>query len=293
MVEYDGKNVIIMSCSKCNCNCKHCYISYHGCINPNMLNEMVLKLSNRYTIMLNGTEPILNIDYLQSYNLNNQDYLLTNGLAIYNNYDLIDELKKNNINRISISYHYGIHDDISQISTDIIKKTVDLLLTNGFNVRLLCTISSKNYDKVLEFCDVCHSMGVNAVKFTNYIRQGNALQLDNSNILNYKELIYFFKELEMARKKYSKEELLIQRCGSFGPDITKYEDLHFKCLAGIDNVVITPSMDVYRCIFLINDENKIGYYEDGHIWLYEKEIRDDKYCLAKDECNKQFVKRRG
>ena len=291
MVEYDGNNIIIMSCSKCNCNCRHCYISYSGCIEPSVLNDMILKLHNRYNIMLNGTEPILNLDYLKSYNLNDQDYLLTNGLAIYNNYDLMKELKDNNINRISISYHYGIHDEISQVSVDKINKVVDLLLNNNFYVRLLCTISSKNYDKVLEFCDVCYDMGVNAVKFTNYMKQGSALLLEDNNILNENQLIYFFKELKKAREKYNKDQLLIQRCGSFGPDITKLNDNHFSCLAGLNNVVITPSMDVYKCVFLINSDNKIGFYKDGHIWLYEKEIRENNYCLAMKECNKQLVKR--
>ena len=30
MYEYDGKYVTLMLCSKCNINCKHCYVKYKG-----------------------------------------------------------------------------------------------------------------------------------------------------------------------------------------------------------------------------------------------------------------------
>ena len=290
MYEYNGKNVIIMSCSNCNCDCKHCYISYSGSIEPDKLHDMVLKLRDRYHVMINGTEPILNKDYYKSFDLCKQSYILTNGLAIYYNHDLINELKKNNIIGVSMSYHYGIQDEISPISSDIIKDIAKLLLDNEMYVRFLCTISSRNYDKILEFCDEADKLGVNSIKFLNYMRQGKAKD-DMENALNYEELYSFFTYLKEARQTYSKDKLLIQRNGNFGPDITKLHDDHFSCPAGTNMAVITPSMNVYKCVFLINKGQEIGYYQDGHIWLYKKEIRDDSYCLAEEECNKIKVKK--
>ena len=290
MYEYSGKNVIIMSCSICNCNCKHCYISYNGSIEPDKLYEMVLNLRNQYHVMINGTEPILNQDYYKSFDLCSQHYILTNGLAIYNNHNLINELKKNNITGVSMSYHYGIQDKISLISSKQIKEIAKILLDNGMYVRFLCTISTKNYDKVLEFCNESSNLGVNAIKFLNYMSQGKA-KGDIENVLNDEQIYSFFKSLNQARHIYSKDILLIQRNGNFGPDITKLQDNHFSCPAGIDLVVITPSMKVYKCVFLINRGQEIGYYRDGHIWLYDKEIRDDSYCLANEECNKVMIKK--
>ena len=43
MYEYQGKNVIIMLCSKCNINCKHCYIKYNGNFSPEELKKILME----------------------------------------------------------------------------------------------------------------------------------------------------------------------------------------------------------------------------------------------------------
>lgn len=44
MIQYKGKKIIIMACSKCNINCKHCYISYSGNRKPEELLTLVKEL---------------------------------------------------------------------------------------------------------------------------------------------------------------------------------------------------------------------------------------------------------
>lgn len=41
MKEYTGKTVKIMTCSKCNTKCKHCYINYSGDFDPDELYNIV------------------------------------------------------------------------------------------------------------------------------------------------------------------------------------------------------------------------------------------------------------
>ena len=91
--EFEGDSVIIMSCRKCNASCKHCYISYEGDLDGDKLYDMVSKLKNKYKVYINGTEPLLNKDFLRSYELAQYDEPITNGLLFYNNYDYIDELR--------------------------------------------------------------------------------------------------------------------------------------------------------------------------------------------------------
>lgn len=91
---YDGKIVAIMSCTKCNAKCEHCYISYNGNLSGDELYDMVNKLKDRYEIYINGSEPLINREYLKSYTLSNYYSPITNGLVFYNNFDYIDELKK-------------------------------------------------------------------------------------------------------------------------------------------------------------------------------------------------------
>lgn len=58
-----------MSCTSCNAKCEHCYISYNGNLNGNEFYDMVEKLKDRYEIYINGSEPLINREYLKSYAL--------------------------------------------------------------------------------------------------------------------------------------------------------------------------------------------------------------------------------
>lgn len=49
MIEYTGKQVTIMSCSDCNANCEHCYISYSGNMSGEDLVKMCQAFKNVYT----------------------------------------------------------------------------------------------------------------------------------------------------------------------------------------------------------------------------------------------------
>ena len=84
----------------------------------NDLQKIILSLRGEYEIMLNGTEPILNCEYLKAYKLIKQDYILTNGLALINDSRLKAVLKENGITKISISYHFDIHAEISQVKKE-------------------------------------------------------------------------------------------------------------------------------------------------------------------------------
>jgi MoaA/NifB/PqqE/SkfB family radical SAM enzyme len=288
MEEYKGENIIIMSCSSCNTKCKHCYISYKGDIEPQKLKQMVNTFKTKYQIMINGTEPILKREYLESYKENDQDYILTNGLALINDDNLTDQLLKNGIKRISISYHFGIHEKISSVSTKKIETLVKRLREKCFDVRLLTTISKSNYMNIVEYCDLAYKMGANTIKFTNYINQGEAKKHQEFDYtLNEDELISFFEQIKDARQKYNAEDFLIQRCGSFGPDISNNNSKKFVCPAVNDNVVLTPNGDVYPCIFLIDEEHKIGYYNEKIYVDYNKIKNNGDKCLAYEYCNKK------
>lgn len=54
--EFAGKRVKIMSCSDCNANCKHCYVSYKGNIKEKDLFKICRILSKNYQVNINGTE---------------------------------------------------------------------------------------------------------------------------------------------------------------------------------------------------------------------------------------------
>ena len=282
-VEYKGKDVIIMICSKCNINCKHCYISYKGNRNPKELIDLVNHLKNNYNIGLNGAEVLTDPRYLEAYKIVNQHHILSNGKAILDDSSIIDKLKENDVTTVALSYHFGIQNDISVVSEDDLKRIMDKLRNNGIEYRFMTTINSDNYNRIVDFCDQAFNLGARAIKFTNYIMQGNALNLDKRLTLEQKK--EFFEGLIKAREKYTKEDLIIERCGTFGKNLVSSKD-NFFCDCITDSVVLTPDNKIYACIFLAKKNFEIGEYIDGKIMVDKNLYNNHDLCLTDEICNK-------
>ena len=274
---FDGDTVIVMSCSDCNTRCEHCYITYKGNFSKEQLNELVQLFAERFEVRINGTEPLLHKDYLEALKMAKQTKILTNGLVFKNNYEYIDILKEIGIKTLGISYHFDIHDSISHVNREYLDELFKVIIDKGLNVQVMTTITSNNYQLIPRYCDYCYNEGIQRIRFTNFIRQGNGKNLDDHLILSDEQREEFFLILKNMREKYDRDKLRIERCGSFGN--SKIISTNFECTGGTKSVVITPDYKIYPCIFLINKENEIGFYNDGNIY-----IRDD-FEEKKDECN--------
>lgn len=290
MVEYNGKKVIIMCCSSCNLSCEHCYISYEGNRTAEDLLDVVRNLKDKYEIALNGAEVLTNLGYLKAYQELGQKYILSNGLAISRNPKIIDKLLEHGIESVSISYHFGIHDQISLIPSEELEEVFKKLKEKDFNFRLMTTITTKNYHMIEEMCDKAYELGAKGIYFTNFMLQGNALNIEDRNlVLSDEQINSFFKQLMKCREKYKKEELLIERDAEFGRNKLSTHD-NFNCPSICDLVVLTPDNNVYPCIFLAKPGNEIGIYQDGKIYVDEKLLStvhqyNGSTCFAKETCN--------
>lgn len=284
-MEYLGQFVTVMSCSKCNVACKHCYISYKDNFTAEELKEITLNLGKKYGVMINGAEPLVDLKYLESYPGIQQERILTNGLVLIKEYNKVtEELRKHGINSISISYHFDIHDIISKVD----KKDLELLFRklnlDKFNTRVMTTITADNYRNIEEYCRRAYEMGANAIRFTNFVHQGSAQQMDRRLILTEEQRKEFFYQINNVREKFDKDKFYIQRCGTFGKDPTR-EDKNYRCIAGKDLVVITPDKMVYPCVFLARKGNEIGRYENGKIELFKELENNGEECIACKICN--------
>lgn len=290
MVEYNGKKVIIMCCSSCNLNCEHCYISYEGNRTAEDLLDVVRNLKDKYEIALNGAEVLTNLDYLKAYQELGQKYILSNGLAISRNPKTIDKLLEHGIESVSISYHFGIHDQISLIPSKELEEVFKKLKEKDFNFRLMTTITTENCHMIEEMCDKAYELGAKGIYFTNFMLQGNALNIEDRDlVLSDEQINSFFKQLMKCREKYKKEDLLIERDAGFGRNTLSTHD-NFYCPSICDLVVLTPDNNVYPCIFLAKPGNEIGVYQDGKIYIDEKLLSTvQQYngltCFAKEICN--------
>ena len=183
-----------------------------------------------------------------------------------------------------MSYHFGMQDDISYVKGEWIEKVVKELKKRDIKVRIMTTLSADNYLLIDEMCKKAHELGVNTIKFTNYIYQGNAQMRGFSKVLNAEQIQFVLNRIEDLRKIYDQEELYIERCGTFGPSVKKKK---YECLAGKNFAVITPDMKVYKCVFDIDSGNEIGYVKDNKIWIKDEvKTYDTSYCKVLRKYNK-------
>ena len=285
--EYNGKTVKIMCCSKCNNKCTHCYINYTGDFNSNELFDIVCKLKDKYEVRINGTEPLLNEYYLKSFKESGEELVLTNGLVFKDNLDLVDKIINSGIKRICISYHFMIQSNISKVKINYLDEIIPKIRAKGIDVELMCTISSTNYDKILDFCEKTVLLGANYIYFIEYMsKEDSTNSVDKKYLLNSNMRSEFFKQLEIARKKYNKETLMVTRCGNFG--LSPYSsNKNFYCPAYNDLVVMTPDYKIYPCNFLISEKEEIGFYKDGKIYVKDDYKACCNNCLyyLKRRCN--------
>lgn len=72
MIEYKGKEVILMARSSCNIKrCEHCYISYEGDRELEDLKQLASLLASNYEVYINGAEVLVNKEYFDSYKIVN------------------------------------------------------------------------------------------------------------------------------------------------------------------------------------------------------------------------------
>ena len=288
--EYTGKKVIIMICSKCNEYCKQCYISYNGNRKPKELVELVGNLKDKYQIELNGSEVLTDLEYLKAFKIVGQQSIESNGKAIIDNPKTIEVLKENNINSIALSYNFEIQNSLSSITIEELDKIINLLQKNNIEVGLITTITSKNYNQIEEMCKKAQDMGAKGIKFNNLVAQGKNFDLYNY-LLNEEEKKEFFEQLSKVREEYDKDTLLIERCGTFGKNLCVAKS-NFKCICGINQVVLTPNNRLYPCIYLAKTGYEIGKYEKGKLMVSGTfEVKTDN-CLVDEVCNKTLLYKR-
>ena len=283
MKEYDGRMVKFLCTSKCNIKCEHCLVCYKGERDPEELLNIVRSLKNKYKVLLNGAEVLTNLGYLKSYKEVGQTWISTNGLALLKPETII-ALKENNINSVSISYHFGIHDEISKVKQAILDEIINIVKNSGLNFRLMTTIDAENYQLIEYMCKAAHEMGARGIMFNNLISIGNGVNLDKSLLLTDEQLKSFFTSLNTVRKIYDKNVLIIERGGTFGRDENSTKN-HFCCDYGINKIFVSPDNNVYPCIFMTNPGHEIGKFIDGKIMIYDDYTYDHNKCVAQEVCN--------
>lgn len=279
LVEYKGTRVTLMACSKCNVACTHCYIGYEGNRDPEDLAALTQQfVSEGKHVRIDGAEVLTDLGYLKSYKIAGQNWIMSNGLRIFREPEIIDIMKEYGIDTVYMSYHFGIQEEINLIDNDILNKVIELLLAKDINVYINTTITNKNVSDIMKMCEIAYSKGAKGIGFGKIFSQGNATNIKELD-LSQDELNNFFRDLQIARSKYDKNDFYITRGGSFGKDTIRGKD-NFRCNAGIGKIMITPDNNVYSCNSMCSTGYEIGKYFNGIIYINSNFSHDCSFCLS-------------
>jgi hypothetical protein len=224
-------------------------------------------------------------EYLQTLAKVKQYSVMTNGLIFKNNIEYIEDIKAAGIKEIAISYHFDLHEEISSVPKEFLIELFQILIDRGLRVRINCSLSKRNFRQLREYCAFCVDHGIQKIRFTNFLNQGEARLLEKSIFLDDNDRIEFFHLIDIVRTEIPKEVLFIDRCGSFGRN---HKKTNFYCGGGVNGVALAPNLKVYPCIFLVQPEYEIGFYDNGKIYIYNDFVYSNEECLALLSLNKSL-----
>ena len=291
MHEFKGSRVKIMVTSRCTATCRHCCLNFSGTRELDELNAMIASLYGSYDLRLDGSEMLINDEYIRIMKQVGQDNVMTNGkLILRDSQHCISILKENGIRDIYFSYHYGIQDELTDISLEDVEKAIRIVQDANFRTGLMCTVTKKNVHMIEEICQKAVSLGAFYIQFNPIMLQGSARKNMQADALSEDERRQLCQELRILYKKYLLE--LTIDAGK-ATEISLSDD--FVCRAVERKVWIGVDNKVYPCVFLIEPGMEIGVYQDGKVWIEDDIAWGGKRCAAYIICNehKSLWKRGG
>lgn len=285
-------------CSRCNFNCKMCYIHRMGDTAENELTaEQWLKLGEKARdagtvfLLLTGGEPLIRSDFKQIYSGLKSFGLVvsinTNGFLLSG--EMTEFFIKNSPYKLNISL-YGSNDDIYQklcgvpaysVVIDNIKK----LKAHGIQVKLNISITPENCGQIKEIYSIVKELGINA-KATTYmyppIRTAGGKTGENSGRLSAAEAAQY--RVEWDELRYGKKQF-ISRIDAMEKGLAVYENEciepsedadRMRCRAGSSSFWINYRGEMSACGVMTNqvfNTMELGFDE---AW---KKVRESTACI--------------
>ncbi|MEI8230620.1 MAG: radical SAM protein [Candidatus Peregrinibacteria bacterium] len=244
----------------CNMNCPCCYLPYEGVRDPSSVLRIIDNLQSQYRLSVAGSEVLADLRYLEALRMINQKYILTNGLLLSRQPQLLEKLQDCGIEEIQLSFDFKGEKGGRDPSNPIVRKAVQLAKERGFWVRLACIVTPDNYTQVDEMCSQVQSTGADAIFFIRYIQSGSA-KSEGKETLTTEQRVEFFRLVDEERKNYQKSDLDIRMNGNFGPKKGSRGEAQSACntycFAGRTIFTVAPNDSIYGCPYLM-DTTPIG-----------------------------------
>jgi MoaA/NifB/PqqE/SkfB family radical SAM enzyme len=184
--------------------------------------------------------------------------LLTNGAEITARPGVLGDLKMIGVRQITLTLDFGnsgmVRPDLG-VAMDAWRRIENA----GIEPMGRITLNKLNYMKAGEMVDACFKSGIRLLQFNRFMDlsgQGRMLKTTDAREV--------FEQIRLARQKYpvSKGGIYVSAAGGMG---SVYREKKFECEAGKTPVAIGMDNYVYPCIYLTQEENRIGRFEGGEI----------------------------
>lgn len=277
-MNYPVESVILYSTTDCNHNCAHCFLGHTGTWDSADLLKTTRQLKKYCNVAINGAEPLLHPDFLDSYAAAEQDYIYSNGIVFLKDdaHELIERIKFANITTIRLSNHFQSCCTLKSVPQTTVERIALMLFDKGLNVEYNSTVTAENYQYLEENCERALQFNIRRIKFFPLIKVGKAETLDDALCLDVDMLQIFYEELNRLRIKYGIDTLELR----IGGNMTGVTD-KFRCTFGMGKYTIAADKKVYGCPYSISVIPPVGYLtNDGKIIITNHINHDGTVCLV-------------
>jgi len=260
-----GKTMIYMFLPEseplCNSRCTGCYVlaseSFKRRVKRSeqeIIDDLKGLIDSGYAVLYSTTEILMNRRYIEMLKASRSNYILTNGKKIVENLQVLDELQDIGVNQIFMTANFGnsglVLPDLRAFS-----EAVELVLSARMELVVRITLTRNNVENMPGMVDACRNLGIRAIQFLRFmpLEKGPETldELDTKRV---------FELLELERER--NPDIFLSAGGTLGSQFRKRK---FCCPAGKEQFLIGLDNRIYPCIYLTQDENALGKYENGKV----------------------------
>lgn len=244
--------------SRCNINCRHCFLGekqqVDNKLSPQEMRQLAIEIrkigsKNGVKVDITGGEPLLRKDMIEIFEALNisgiEPNFITNGLLFTE--EIISYLAKNKISTtVSLDgFNKESHEFIRGIGTyDKTVKNIKWCVDKGVPVTLSITIHLKNQHEVIDYFKFADELGVDRV-IINFLNnfgnaESNGLKIPNEFTVIKKILEYAIEDARLFNK-------LIDTAISKLIETVLFPIRTDCCGSGINTCAIAANGDVYPC----------------------------------------------
>lgn len=247
----------------CNSRCTGCYVlssEAYARRARRTENEVISDLEGLtamgYSVIISTTEILLNEKYAEMLKAAGSEYVLTNGRLIVLNPAILEQLSKAGIRQVVVTANFG-NSGIRLTGREFFRKAAGLISQAGLSLMVRITLTQQNFASAEAMVSECNQMGIRTIEFLRFmpLEKGPATLTEG-------DTLEFFRSLDQIRAKYP--DVYISASGSLG---SQFRRRKFVCNAGKSPLVIGLDNGIYPCIYLTQNENRLGTYENGELRL--------------------------